>query len=64
VGEGLNEGWKEESFAARQADRDDWLMDMILRRVMVRVFWGSGMGMSISVIMARWSEMVRSEPER
>lgn len=33
-------------------------MDLIIKRVKLRVCLGSGMAISMSMMMARWSEMV------
>lgn len=64
VGEGLNKCWKVDSLSVRQADRDEGQMDFILRRVMVHVCLCSEVRKSMSMMMARWAEMGRSEPER
>ena len=43
-----------------QVERETGQMDLRLQQVIVRSCLGSGAGMSMTSVMARWSEMERS----
>lgn len=49
-----------EMVSASVAEKDEGLIDLRFRNVMVRFCLTRGIGMSISTVMARWSEIVRS----
>lgn len=48
---------------ARKSERAEGLMDLMLRKVMLRLSFGGGTGVIKSMVMARWSEMWRSRLE-
>ena len=44
---------------ASKSEKAEGLMDLMLRKVMLRLSFGGGTGVIKSMVMARWSEMWR-----
>jgi len=64
--EGLsfNRGGEADILLAREAERAEGGMDLRFLKDIVRLSLAVGMGMSMSMMIARWSEMLRLKLER
>ena len=60
VGETVGIETEAETLAAKTEESEGRLMDLVFRNVMVRFCLTWGVGVLMSKVIARWSEMVRS----